>query len=119
MGATTPYIQFKSTSGQMVTLSAYFAGGDAAGYQVPVSGSGVAAATNNPSFQLPPGTWTIAYATGPATGKLRLWANGSPGPVALDMASVIAQAASGNTYGRFKGGSQFSFMFVVEAAMAA
>jgi len=119
MGATTPYVIFKSRDGQVQSVNLYFAGGDAAGYQAPASQSGIATATNNPTFYLPPGIWTIQHITGPATGKTRLWCNGQPGPVALDHASVIAMAASGNTYGAFRGGSQFGYMFVVESAMAA
>lgn len=57
--------------------------------------------------------------TGPATGKVRLWCNSQPGPVGLDLQAIIAMAASGNTYGAFRGGSAFGYMFVVESAMAA
>jgi len=119
MGATTPYITFQSSTGQTVTYSGYCAGGDAAGYQIPISGTGVAAAGNQPSFTLPEGVWAIKHITGPATGKVRLWCNGVPGPVALDLATVIASVSAGNTYGRFAGGSKWNYMFVVEVALAA
>lgn len=120
MAATTPYCTFKNVeTGQTVTLGLYYAGADAVGYIVPCSFSGVASANSPKDFKLPSGIWTIQYISGPATGKIRLWCNGAPGPVALDMQSVIAMAASGVTYGRFRGGSQFAYMFVVESAMAA
>lgn len=119
MGATTPYAILKSTSGQVVSVNLYYAGGDLAGYQVPASLTGVASAANHPSFVLPEGIWAIQHITGPATGKIRLWCNSQPGPVALDMAALIAMVAAGNTYGAFRGGSKFQYMFVVESTMAA
>ena len=119
MGAITPAFTFVNTNGQAVTLSGYCAGGDAAGYQIPMSASGVATAGNQPGFILPPGVWAIRHITGPATGRIRLWCNGSPGPIALDLATVIAAVASGNTYGRFMGGDKYQYMFVVEVALAA
>ena len=119
MGATTPYITSRNTAGQLVTVSGYCAGGDAAGYIWPVSLSGVASAGSPQDFVLPDGVWTMVYCTGPATGKTRLWCNGAPGPIAFDHASVISMVASGNTYGRFRGGSQFRYSLVVESALAA
>lgn len=53
MGATNPYVLFKSRDGQTISLNLYYAGGDAAGYQVPASFSGVATANSNPTFTLP------------------------------------------------------------------
>lgn len=119
MGATTPYMTLRNRQGQTITVNLYYAGGDAAGYIVPCSMSGVASSGSPQDFVLPDGEWTIQYITGPATGKIRLWANGSPGPIALDMATVIAAVASGNTYGKINGGSRFRFSIIVEAAMAA
>jgi hypothetical protein len=120
MGATTPYITFKNVqNGQIYTLSGYLAGADPVGYIWPVSGAAVATAGSPTDFVLPDGVWTIQHITGPATGKTRLWANGQPGPIAVDHASILAMAASGNTYGRFRGGSAFRYSLVVESPLAA
>jgi len=90
MAATTPYCTFKNLeTGQTVTLGLYYAGADTVGYIVPCSMSGVASANSPKDFKLPSGVWTIQYISGPASGKIRLWCNGAPGPIALDMASVI------------------------------
>ena len=120
MGATTPYITFVNVqNGQIYTLSGYLAGSDAAGYIWPVSGAAVATAGSPTDFVLPDGVWAIRHITGPATGKTRLWCNGAPGPIAVDHASILAMVASGNTYGRFRGGSAYRYSLVVESPLAA
>jgi len=120
MGATTPTVTFESSNGQIIAMCAYCAGGDAIGTVIPIQAQGTATANSPSSFQLPPGTWTLRYISGPATGVLRLWCNGSPGPIAYNLATVIAQVASGlRAGGAFKGGSQYNYSFVVDTALAA
>ena len=120
MGATTPSIIFKNrATGQNLTLSAYYAGGDAAGYIVPIQGTGTASAGSPKDFVLPPGVWDLVHITGPATGKVRFHCNGQPGPIAVDMATLISMIARNITHGAFRGGTQFRYSIVVEVAMAA
>jgi hypothetical protein len=97
----------------------YCAGGDLAGVNIPVQSQGTATAGSPQTFNLPPGAWTIQDITGPATGRIRLWCNGQPGPTAVDLAALIAMRAAGNTYGAFAGGNQFGYSLVVDSALAA
>lgn len=120
MGATTPTLTLRERStGQVKALSCYFAGADAAGYVVPVTGTGVAGAGSPKDFMLPPGVWDIVYLTGPATGVIRPHCNGEPGPIALNTASIISMVARNNTHGSIRGGTNFRYSLVVEIAMAA
>lgn len=120
MGATTPTLTWKNKqTGSVVTMSAYCAGSDAIGVSLPITAQGIAAVTSPREFTLPPGIWTLQYQTGPATGRIRLWCNGVPGPINWDLASVIAMVATGNTYGAFRGGPQFVYQLKVDYTLAA
>lgn len=120
MGATTPYMMLRERrSGQTQTLGLYYAGGDTAGYVVPTTPVGAAGASSPKDFTLPEGVWDITYITGPSTGKIRFYCNGQPGPIALDMASVIAMVSRPVTHGAMVGGTKFRYSIIVEATMAA
>lgn len=119
MGATTPTLVLISLDGKRTySYSLYFAGGDAAGYRVPVSAYLAAASTSPVEFQVPEPVM-IKYLTGPATGVLRVLSNGQATPLLLNTAAVIAKASDANvTWGQLNGGNN-RYSLVVEVAMAA
>ena len=119
MGATTPVMILRGKSGQTYTLNLYFAGGDAAGYIVPCTFNGVAAATSPTDFTLPE-PCVITYVSGPATGTLTVDVNGMPTPIGINTAVAIAAVANpGAAYGNLAGGTSRRYRLRVQIAMAA
>lgn len=120
-GPYTPVIIFRNrNTGQRLTLNLYFAGSDAAGYVVPSNWGQAAGAGSPKDFVLPDGIWDIEHQTGPATGKLRVWVNGQPSPVAYDMATVISMVTrAGMAFGAIRGGTQYRHQLVVDSVCAA
>ena len=118
MGATTPMIHLRGRSGAAYTLSAYYAGADAAGYIVPVTWNGTATASSPKDFVLPE-PCIIEYMTGPATGVLTVDANGMPTPISINLATVISMVAMpGKNFGQLRGGN-VRYQFRVASSMAA
>ena len=122
MGATTPTLTLQGVSGAMYSISLYFAGGDAAGYRVPSSQYLAAAATSNTRWTVPEPCRIISI-SGPATGVLRVLADGIATPILINTAVVIASIArSGQHWGQLAGmrqGRTIQYELAVEVAMAA
>lgn len=123
MGATNPILVLQGKSGNTYNISLYFAGGDAAGYRVPAT-MYLAASSSSPTEWAIPEPCTIKYITGPATGTLRVLADGIATPLLLNTAAVIAKATDSQiTWGNLAGvnaqGSKTKYTLVVEVAMAA
>lgn len=122
-GPYTPSFTFRQRGSSNTTvISGYTAGGDAVGYIYPVTSQTVATSAMQGTFVLPEGVWDLVYISGkPDTGGIRFWANGSPGPVALDIATAKSQlgAATGVSFGGFRGGRLYKYSIVVEVALEA
>jgi hypothetical protein len=124
MGATVQTMTLVGMkTGQVYNVSLYFAGGDAAGYRVPASQYLAAAATSNPRFVIPE-PCVIRQISGPATGTMRLLADGAATPILLNTAQILASVANPNAvWGQLRGiaadGHAIQYELAVEVAMAA
>jgi len=122
MGATVQTLTLRGVSGATYMISLYFAGGDAAGYRVPASTYLAAAATSSPQFTIPE-PCIIKAISGPATGTLRVLADGMATPILINTAVAIAQVANASSeFGRLAGvknGVRVRYELAVEVAMAA
>jgi len=119
MGATTPRLLLRGRSGAIYNFGLYYAGGDAAGYVVPVMPNGVATASSPKDFVLPEPCY-IEYVTGPATGIITIDVNGTPTPINIDMATTISMiAVPGKCFGQLAGGPTRRYTIRVVSTMAA
>lgn len=122
MGATVQTMTLRGVSGSTYMVSLYFAGSDAAGYRVPASMYLAAASTSPTEFTIPE-PCIIKHISGPATGTLRLLADGVATPILINTAAVISQAANASaTFGQLAGvknGVRVRYSLVCEVAMAA
>lgn len=122
MGATLQTMTLQGQSGSMYSLSLYFAGADAAGYRVPASQYLAAAATSNTRWTIPEPCRIISI-SGPATGTMRVLADGVATPILLNTAVIIASIArAGQHWGQLagtRGGRSIQYELAVEVAMAA
>lgn len=123
MAATVQTLILEGESGNTMMISCYFGGADAAGYIVPVSSYLAAGAASPKNFTIPE-RMRIKYLTGPATGTIRVLADGVATPMLLNVAAIIAKAADAAiSYGVLRGvgptGAKTQYSLVVEVAMAA
>lgn len=121
MGATVGTISLRNVrTGQVRTISAYWAGGDQANYVAPVATVGAATAGHGKQFTLPPGPWDIVYMDNPATGTWTVDVNGSPTDIQIVQANVIARVADpSKAFGRLTGGPEKLYSIRVITPMAA
>ena len=122
MAASVQTMTLQGVSGSMYSVSLYFAGADAAGYRVPASQYLAAAATSNTRWTVPE-PCRIVSVSGPATGTMRVLADGIATPILLNTAVIIASIArAGQHWGQLAGsknGRTINYELAVEVAMAA